>query len=97
MDNKKKLLIGAVALVIFAALALDLGQYLNLEALQRERQALVDFRNTHPWSASALYFMLYVVVVGISLPGGVNTFTKPLASSSTIARSSSPRSKRVTS
>ncbi len=69
MDNKKKWLIGAVVLIIFAALTLDPGQYLSLDTLQRERQSLVDFRDAHPWGASALYFLLYVSVIGISIPG----------------------------
>lgn len=47
------------------------GQWLNLDALQRQRQNLTDLVQAHYWQAVIGYMCIYVLVVTFSLPGAV--------------------------
>ncbi len=52
-----------------AFLLLDLGQYLSLDYLKQERDALTQAVADNPWQAAGLYFLIYVAVTALSLPG----------------------------
>ncbi|MEX0707179.1 MAG: FAD-dependent oxidoreductase [Woeseia sp.] len=62
-----------LALVVVAAIAaffvLDLQQYLSLAELKAQRDALAAYAQTHPALAIGSYFVLYIVVTALSLPG----------------------------
>jgi len=62
-------------LVIVAAIVtffiLDLGQYLSFDALAEHRQALSEQVAKHPVLASLVYISVYILVVALSLPGGM--------------------------
>jgi pyruvate/2-oxoglutarate dehydrogenase complex dihydrolipoamide dehydrogenase (E3) component/uncharacterized membrane protein YdjX (TVP38/TMEM64 family) len=49
--------------------AFDLGRYLSLDALKSQQVAIESFRADRPWLAAAIYFVLYVTVTALSLPG----------------------------
>jgi len=65
----RALLLGALALLIGAFFAFDLGQYLSLSALQAQRGELLAWRDAQPLLASLIYFAAYVVATALSLPG----------------------------
>ena len=70
--DKKKLVIVAVILVFIAAFwALDLGRFFNFEYIKGQQQALADQVATAPFLSSAVYFIIYVAVAALSLPGAV--------------------------
>ena len=70
--NKKKIAIFAlIALAIVAYFQLGLGQYLNLDALKAQQAALGDYHRQHPWQVAGLYFVAYVAVTALSLPGAL--------------------------
>lgn len=70
--DKKKLAIVAVILVFIAAFwALDLGRFFNFEYVKSQQQALADQVATAPFLSSAVYFIIYVTVAALSLPGAV--------------------------
>lgn len=48
-----------------------LGDHLDFEALQRNREALVSFRDAHFLLTSLLFVLAYVCVVAFSLPGAL--------------------------
>jgi len=49
----------------------DLGQYISLESL-KERQAQLDaYNQQNPWLLAAGFFVVYVIMAGLSLPGAV--------------------------
>ncbi|MBF0369620.1 MAG: FAD-dependent oxidoreductase [Magnetococcales bacterium] len=48
-----------------------LGDYLNLEFIKSQRAVIEAFHESHPFKAAGIYFLLYVVVTGLSLPGAV--------------------------
>ncbi|MDJ0652823.1 MAG: FAD-dependent oxidoreductase [Xanthomonadales bacterium] len=65
-----KLLIAAVVLAGIAAfVTLDLGQYFSLEAMQARLDDWRSYRDDHPWLTGGGFFLVYVAVTGLSLPG----------------------------
>jgi len=66
----KKLII--VALIVAAALAFwlfDLGQYFSLDYVKQSRASFAVYYAAHPALMLGGYFVLYVVVTALSLPG----------------------------
>ncbi len=61
------LVLAAVALVF----VLDLHHFLSFQSLAAHRQALLRWIDAAPLLAAAGYLLLYVVVVALSLPGGM--------------------------
>ena len=60
-----------IALILCAAVvgAVFLRERLSFEALAENREALLAYRDAHFLSASLLFVGIYVVIVGLSLPG----------------------------
>ena len=69
MNKGKYAVVAAIAVLIVAFLWFDLGRYLDLEHI-KSRQAEIDaFHREHPLMVPAAYFVTYVAVTGLSLPG----------------------------
>lgn len=60
------LLIAGLALVFFA---LDGHQYLTLEALKQQQARLDSHYQANPLATMAAYFLAYVIITAVSLPG----------------------------
>src|SRR5687767_13659312 len=65
-----------VILVVLAAgigafFYFDLGRYLSLEALKRNRDRLLAFTDDYYGAAAAIFVLSYCIVTGLSLPGAV--------------------------
>ena len=58
-----------MACLIIGYFIFDLGQFLNLAYLKQQHGLLVDYKTAFPLKAALVFFMAYVVVTGISLPG----------------------------
>ena len=68
MDNKKLVVAGVVVALIAAYFTFDLGQYLSLEYF-KARQADIDaYYDAQPLRTVLIFFVVYVVVTGLSLP-----------------------------
>lgn len=68
--NKGKLVVaGLVAVGIGAFFALDLDRYLSLDFLRVQQAAIEAQVRQNPLSAGAAFFLVYVAVTGLSLPG----------------------------
>jgi pyruvate/2-oxoglutarate dehydrogenase complex dihydrolipoamide dehydrogenase (E3) component/uncharacterized membrane protein YdjX (TVP38/TMEM64 family) len=59
------LLVGLVA----AFFLLDLGQYLQIDFFRSKQAALEEFRRSNPLAAGGIFFLIYVAVTALSLPG----------------------------
>ncbi len=57
--------------LVVAFLALDLGQYLQLSAIQARQADLETWRAAQPVTAALLFFAAYVAATALSLPGAV--------------------------
>ncbi len=69
MNKSKLILLAVVAVLIGTFFLFDLGQYLTLEFFRSQREAIVTYYQAHPWQTIATYFLIYVAVTGLSLPG----------------------------
>ncbi len=62
-----------LALVIISAIAayflFDLGQYLSLESFKAQQAEIVAAKDANPFLYIAGFFLLYVAVTGLSIPG----------------------------
>ncbi len=69
MKASKIILLLVLTLAVGGFFAFDLGQYLNLEWLKAQQQALHGWEQANPWRAAIGFFAVYVLVTGLSLPG----------------------------
>lgn len=69
MSNSKKIVIGAIALLIGAFFLFDLGRLLELSALKEHQASLTALIDENLLISLALFFILYVTVTALSLPG----------------------------
>ncbi|MEH6585093.1 MAG: FAD-dependent oxidoreductase [Halioglobus sp.] len=69
MNKKQLLLISILALALLAWFVLDVGQYLQLSVVQERMEDLRGWYQANPLLAGFIYFSVYVVVTGLSVPG----------------------------
>ncbi|RWA53172.1 dihydrolipoamide dehydrogenase [Cupriavidus sp. UYMSc13B] len=69
MNRTRVLIVVAIIALFGAYFGLDLGRYLNLPHLKAGQAALQAYHAAHPALAIAGYFLLYVAVTALSLPG----------------------------
>ena len=69
MNTRKALLLGLLVLLMAGFFIFDLGQYLSLASLKAQQASLNAQVAAHPWLAAGLFFVLYVAVTALSLPG----------------------------
>ena len=68
--NKGKLLVFVALVALIAAFfVFDLRQYFSLEFFQSRRASIDAYYAANPLQAAAVFFAIYVVVTGLSLPG----------------------------
>ncbi|MFP5260129.1 MAG: TVP38/TMEM64 family protein [Acidobacteriota bacterium] len=66
---RKVLLVSLVLALVAAFFGFGLNQYLTLAFLKESREALATAQAAAPWRFALGYFLLYVVVAALSLPG----------------------------
>ncbi|MEA1604866.1 FAD-dependent oxidoreductase [Pseudomonas spirodelae] len=69
MNSRKIALMGLILALLGSFFVFDIGQYLNLEALKAQQVALNAQVAEQPWLAAGLFFLAYVAVTALSLPG----------------------------
>lgn len=67
--NPRLILLAAIAALVVAFFAFDLGQYFNLDYLKSQQAALDQLYANRPVMVIASFFLIYVVVAALSLPG----------------------------
>lgn len=66
---KKYIIVFAVIAVVLSYWFFDLGRYLTLEEIKGAQTQLDSWRNGAPVLTSLLFFVLYIAVAALSLPG----------------------------
>ena len=69
MNLRKVLLLIAVLLGIVAFFAFDLDRYFSLDFLKQSQARFAELRETQPLQLALGYFLVYVAVTALSLPG----------------------------
>ncbi len=62
-------LLVVIAVLVIIFFVFDLGQYLTLEYLKNQQQAFNAYYQQNRFSTLLIYFIIYVVVTALSLPG----------------------------
>jgi pyruvate/2-oxoglutarate dehydrogenase complex dihydrolipoamide dehydrogenase (E3) component/uncharacterized membrane protein YdjX (TVP38/TMEM64 family) len=69
MNKQKTLLLLLIAVAVTAFFLFPVEQYLSLDALKTRQAALEAYQRSHPWQMALGFFVIYVIVTGLSLPG----------------------------
>ena len=69
MKKGKLAVIAVIVVLVVAFLWFDLGRYLSLEFLKSRQSDIDTFYREHPVTVLAAYFVAYVAITGLSLPG----------------------------
>ena len=66
---KKILILAVVAGLIVVYFVFDLGQYLDLDYFKQQQERIMAYRESFPIRTAAIFFITYILVTGLSLPG----------------------------
>lgn len=69
MKRSRLGLIILIVIAIAAFFAFDLGRFLTLEFFKSQQAAIDAYFTANPLQAAAIFFVIYVTVTGLSLPG----------------------------
>ncbi|MCU7808802.1 MAG: TVP38/TMEM64 family protein, partial [Candidatus Thiodiazotropha sp. (ex Semelilucina semeliformis)] len=69
MNVRKLIILAVVALLVAAFFVFDLGSYLTFESLKSSRDEIIAWREANPLVAVVAFFLIYVAVTALSLPG----------------------------
>ena len=70
--TKSKLLLVAVLLIFIGSFfVFDLGRFFSLEFFKSQHAAIGSYYAANPLKTAAIYFLIYVAVTGLSLPGAL--------------------------
>ncbi len=69
MQFRKLALLLGLGAAIAAFFVFDLGQYLNLQTLKDQQEAIRRFHANSPLLSVSVYFLIYVATTALSLPG----------------------------
>jgi len=61
--------ISLIALLVFIFFYFGLHQYANLDTLKAQQTTITEYNNTDPLTAALIFFTVYIVITGLSLPG----------------------------
>ncbi|MGI9285114.1 MAG: dihydrolipoyl dehydrogenase [Pseudomonadales bacterium] len=69
MTNNKWPLIAILLVLVVAFFAFDIDSYFTLDYFNQQKYRLFEYYQQHPLQTALVYFLIYVVVTGLSLPG----------------------------
>ena len=69
MSTRKILVVAVIVALIIAFFASDLGQYFSLEYFKAQQANIMAYYHANPWQTALVFFVIYVSVTGLSLPG----------------------------
>jgi len=69
VKTNKLILLAIIALLIILVFVFDLSQYLTLAYFQAQREVIVNYYQNQPWQTLLIFFAIYIITTGLSLPG----------------------------
>lgn len=71
MNKSKIAVVAVIAVIVIAFFAFDLGRFFNPDFLKQQQQNISNFYAENPWQTISIYFLVYVAMATLSLPGAV--------------------------
>ncbi len=71
MNNRRVLVFLGIAIAVAAFFAFGFGDFLSLELFRSQQAQLSAYVAANPWRTAAFYFLAYVVLTALSLPGAL--------------------------
>lgn len=75
MTNPKKAVLLLILLVFGAFYVFDLGNYLNVDYFNSQKEALFNYYEQNPVKTALIYLLVYILAAGFSLPGAGSGLT----------------------
>ena len=75
MKSAKLLVLVAAVLLAVAFFAFGGHRYLTFESIKAQQAAIQDYYAGHPWQTAAGFFLIYIAVTALSLPGAATVLT----------------------
>jgi len=69
MSRGRIVVLVVIAALVAAFFVFDLKQYFSLDYFKQQQAAIDAYFQAHPLRTAAIYFLIYVAVTGLSLPG----------------------------
>jgi len=69
MKKNKLALMAVIAMLVVAFFSLDLGRYFTLDFFRSQQAAIDAYVEANPAQAGLSFFLVYIAVTGLSLPG----------------------------
>ncbi|HLB15426.1 MAG TPA: FAD-dependent oxidoreductase [Burkholderiales bacterium] len=69
MNKGRIVVLVVIAALVAAFFVFDLKQYFSLDYFKQQQAAIEAYYRAHPLQTAAIYFLAYVAVTGLSLPG----------------------------
>ena len=69
MSRSRLALLVVIVLLVAAFFAAGGQRYLSFETIKAEQEAILGYYASHPWQTALGFFVAYVAVTGLSLPG----------------------------
>ena len=69
MSRNKIVLLLVIVLAVAAFFAFDLGRFFDLAFIKAQQSAIEAYRQDHPLLTAGLFFVIYIAVTALSLPG----------------------------
>jgi len=69
MNYKKLLIFTVVAILVILFFVFGLNQYLTLDYFNQQKAGITEYHLNNPLPTALIYFAIYVLVTGLSLPG----------------------------
>lgn len=66
---KKVTILLLIAILVLAFFSFDFHQWLTLESLKSSQEIFAAWEVSHPWLVPFLFFIIYIAVTALSLPG----------------------------
>ena len=69
MNYKKLLIFSVLAILVILFFVFGLNQYLTLDYFNQQKAGIAEYYLNNPFQTALIYFAIYVLVTGLSLPG----------------------------
>ena len=69
MNKTKIIVVLAIVATVIAFFAFDLGRYFSLDYFKSQQAAIAAYYQANPLQTAAIFFVIYVIAIGLSFPG----------------------------